>query len=170
MTQPNDSLRVRGRVWLFGEDVNTDDMYPGFAMRLPTAEAAQYVFNASRPGWPALVRPGDIIVGGHRFGLGSARPVAVLLKELGVSCILAEEFNSLFLRNIINYGLPILAVPGISTVFAEGDTVEVDIEAAQVRHVSGEPHLTGKPYPTLVLDLLRHGGVEGSLRSRGYIE
>ncbi|OOP63083.1 3-isopropylmalate dehydratase [Arthrobacter sp. SRS-W-1-2016] len=170
MTAETRSLQLRGRIWIFGDDINTDDMYPGFAMRLPVKEAARHVFHASRPDWPALVQPGDIIVGGRRFGLGSARPVALLLLELGVSCILAEQFNSLFLRNIINYGLPILAVPGVSTAFTEGEIVDVDIESARVQGESTGTELRGKAYPPLVVDLLRHGGVAGSLRSRGYLD
>jgi 3-isopropylmalate/(R)-2-methylmalate dehydratase small subunit len=62
---------IEGKAWVFGDDVNTDDMYPGFAMRLPVAEAAQLMFNASRPDWPSLVHPDDIVVGGRNFGLVS---------------------------------------------------------------------------------------------------
>lgn len=94
----NDEERVSGRAWVFGDEINTDDMYPGFAMKLPVPEAARHMFDATRPDWPQLVRPGDIVVGGRNFGLGSSRPVALLFQELGVRCLLAEEFNSLFLR------------------------------------------------------------------------
>ena len=163
------SRLLGGRVWLFGDAVNTDDMYPGFAMRLPVPEAARHMFDASRPEWPALVRAGDIIVGGRRFGLGSARPVPLLLRELGVSCVLAEEFSSLFLRNCINHGLPALAVPGVSAAFDEGDVAEVDVVAARVRNASTGHELTGKPYPPMVLELLRLGGVEARLRDQGYL-
>lgn len=162
-------LHLRGRVWLFGDAVNTDEMYPGFAMRLPVHEAAQHMFDATRPDWPALVRAGDIMVGGRRFGLGSARPVPLLLRELGVCCVLAEEFSSLFLRNCINHGLPALAMPGVRAAFDEGNVAEVDVIAARVRNASTGHELVGKPYPPLVLELLRHGGVEARLRSHGYL-
>jgi 3-isopropylmalate/(R)-2-methylmalate dehydratase small subunit len=162
-------LQLRGRVWLFDDDVNTDEMYPSFAMRLSVHEAAQHMFNATRKGWPALVQQGDIIVGGRRFGLGSARPVGLLLRELGVSCVLAEEFSSLFLRNCINLGLPVLPIPGIRAAFHEGDVAEVDLEKAHVRNASTGFELAGTPYPPLVLDLIRHGGIEASLRTQGYL-
>jgi 3-isopropylmalate/(R)-2-methylmalate dehydratase small subunit len=88
--------RIEGVAWVFGDEVNTDDMYPGFAFRLPVEEAAQMMFNSSRPDWPSLVRRGDILVGGRNFGLGSSRPVPVLLRQLGIDALVAEQFNSLF--------------------------------------------------------------------------
>ena len=117
------SMSATGRAWVFGDEVNTDDMYPAFAMRLPMAEAAAHMFNASRPGWPALVRPGDIVVGGRNFGLGSSRPVPMLFKELGIAGLVAEQFNSLFYRNCINYGLLALTVPDARELITEGDQV-----------------------------------------------
>ena len=163
------ALKLRGRVWVFGDSVNTDEMYPGFAMRLAPEEAAKHMFDATRPDWPELVRPGDILVGGRRFGLGSARPVAALLKILGVSRVVAEEFTSLFLRNCINHGLPALAVPGVAGAFQEGNEAEVDIEEAQVRNVGTNEVLFGQRYPDLILDLLRDGGVRPSLVRRGLV-
>ena len=162
-------LRARGPVWVFGDGVNTDEMYPGFAMRLPIEEAARHMFDATRPEWPGLVGPGDVLVGGRRFGLGSARPAPLLLRTLGVSCVLAEEFTSLFLRNCVNHGLPALAVPGVAAAFEEGDVAEIDIEEASVLNLRTGARLTGTPYPTFVLDLLRNGGVEADLRERGYL-
>jgi 3-isopropylmalate/(R)-2-methylmalate dehydratase small subunit len=144
-------------------------MYPSFAMRLGVPDAAKHVFNATRPGWPALVHPGDIMVGGRRFGLGSARPVALLLKELGITCILAEEFSSLFLRNSINLGLPVLAIRGVRHAFEEGDIADVDIPAARVRNITTRRELSGRPYPPLVLELIRHGGIENRLRAQRYL-
>ncbi len=162
-------LHPHGRTWVFGDGVNTDEMYPGFAMRLPPEEAAQHMFNATRQDWPGLVTPGDVLIGGRRFGLGSARPVPVLLKILGISCVLADEFTSLFLRNCINHGLPAVAVPGVSAAFKEGQQALVDVEAAHVRNMATGTELTGRPYPDLVLELLRHGGVVPSLVRRGLV-
>lgn len=162
-------LRPRGKVWIFGDDVNTDEMYPGFAMRLPVEQAARHMFDATRPDWPGLVGPGDIVVGGRRFGLGSARPVPLLLRELGVRCVLAEEFTSLFLRNCVNHGLPALAIAGVTAAFEEGDVADIDIEEASVLNPRTGARLTGTPYPPFVLDLLRSGGVEADLRERGFL-
>jgi len=136
MSAAGTGLHVRGRAWVFGDEVNTDEMFPGFANRLPIKEAAQTMFNASRPSWPALVRPGDIVVARRNFGRGSSRPVALLFQQLGVSALLAEHINSLFFRNSINYGLAALTVPGITAHVTEGDELVVDVTAATVRHTA----------------------------------
>jgi 3-isopropylmalate/(R)-2-methylmalate dehydratase small subunit len=100
------SLRVTGRVWVFGDNLNTDAMYPAFAMKMDPPEAAKHVFYEVRPGWTEQVAAGDIVVAGANFGVGSSRPVAALFVELGVAGLVAEEFNSLFFRNAVNAGQP----------------------------------------------------------------
>ncbi|AKS34940.1 3-isopropylmalate dehydratase [Mycolicibacterium goodii] len=169
MSTTTDDLVLTGRSWVFGHQVTTDDMFPGYAMRLPIAQAAHEMFNASRTGWPEMVRPGDIVVGGTNFGLGSSRPVALLFRELGVACLLAESFNSLFLRNCINYGLPILAVPGISSAVTEGDELSVDVVNATVRNRSTGAVLTSKPYPQFLIEILQRGGLLQRLEEDGYL-
>jgi 3-isopropylmalate/(R)-2-methylmalate dehydratase small subunit len=118
---------ITGRAWVFGDSINTDAMYPGFAMKLPVPEAARHVFYDLRPGWTEQVRPGDIVAAGRNFGIGSSRPVAALMRQLGVAALVAEEFNSLFLRNSINNGLPALAVPGVRGLVQEADQVTVHL-------------------------------------------
>src|SRR5699024_5024744 len=101
-----DKVVMKGRAWRFGDTSTTDELYPRFALRLPVEEASWRMFHSVRPGWPEQVTPGDIVVAGRNFGLGSSRAVPLLFQHLGVSCLVAEYFNSLFLRNCINYGLP----------------------------------------------------------------
>lgn len=166
---PGPGLVFSGRAWVFGDEVNTDDMYPGFAMKLPIAEAARHMFDATRPDWPQQVRPGDIVVGGRNFGLGSSRPVPLLFLELGVRCLLAEEFNSLFLRNCINYGLAALTVPGITGIVAEADRLEVDVAAGAVHdHRTGQ-RLDVPPIPEFLLRVLRAGGLINQLERDGHL-
>jgi 3-isopropylmalate/(R)-2-methylmalate dehydratase small subunit len=109
------TLAITGKVWVFGDDLNTDAMYPAFAMKMDPSEAAKHVFYEVRPGWTDEVSPGDIVVAGKNFGLGSSRPVAALFTELGVAGLVAEEFNSLFFRNAVNAGLPAMTTPAPST-------------------------------------------------------
>ncbi|MBI5910763.1 MAG: 3-isopropylmalate dehydratase [Betaproteobacteria bacterium] len=158
-----------GRAWLFGNEVDTDNMFPGFALKLPIAEAARHVFYALRPGWANEVKSGDIIVGGKAFGIGSSRPVALLLKHLRVGGIVAEEFNSLFFRNCINYGLPLMVIPGVLDVIREGDQLRVDFEQGLIRVERTGQMLKGERYPQLVLEILRAGGVMAQLESRGLV-
>lgn len=134
---------VTGRVWVVGDSVTTDAMYPAFAMKLPVAEAARHVFYELRPGWTDQVQLGDIVVAGRNFGLGSSRPVAALFRELGVAALMAEEFNSLFLRNCINHGLPALTVPGVTRSFTDGDTARLDFAEGWAENLGSGTRLAG---------------------------
>jgi 3-isopropylmalate/(R)-2-methylmalate dehydratase small subunit len=164
------SLSFAGRAWVFGNEVNTDDMFPGFALTMPVAEAACHMFNASRPGWVDEVRAGDIVVGGRNFGIGSSRPVPLLFKHLGVAGVLAEQFNSLFLRNCINYGLPALTVTGIRNGVTEGQELAVDVGAATVVNNSTGQTFRGTSYPDFIHSILVHGGVLARLEREGLLE
>ena len=158
---------ITGRAWVFGDSIDTDAMYPGFAMKLPIHEAARHVFYDLRPGWTDQVRPGDIVVAGRNFGVGSSRPVATLMRELGVAALVAEEFNSLFLRNAVNNGLPVLTVPGAREIVHEGREVTVDL--AEGRLTSGGRRIDVTPLPKMVLDILDAGGLLPRLVADGYL-
>ena len=152
---------------MFGDSINTDAMYPGFAMKLDLAEAARHVFYDLRPGWTDEVADGDIIVAGRNFGLGSSRPVAALMRHLGISALIAEEFNSLFLRNAINNGLPAITVPAFRERVLEGETISVDLDASTLR-IQGDT-VDFAPLPTFVLDILDAGGLIDRLVTDGYL-
>lgn len=166
-TQPD--LRCRGRAWVFGDAVNTDDMYPGFAMKLPLHEATQHMFDATRPGWSKLVRPGDIVVAGRNFGLGSSRPVAELFLAVGISCLIAQQFNSLFLRNALNYGLPAITLPDAPERFAEGDELEIDVLAGRGRNLDRGEDFTFPAFPDFIIKVLRSGGLTNQLIEGGHL-
>ncbi len=119
-------------MWTFGDDISTDLLYPQTAYSLPLEEAAQLVFSANRPGWSAEVEPGDIIIGGRNFGMGSSRPAVALLRELGVAANLAESFANLYFRNCVNYALPAFGVPGVLAAVDEGDRVRIDFAVGTV--------------------------------------
>jgi 3-isopropylmalate/(R)-2-methylmalate dehydratase small subunit len=160
---------VSGRVWVFGDSLNTDAMYPGFAMKLDVAEAARHVFYQVRPGWTGQVQRGDIVLAGRNFGLGSSRPVANLFRHLGVAALVAEEFNSLFLRNAINAGLPALTVPGVTAAFTDGDLASFDLAAGRYVNQSTGAHGSFAPPPTLVMEILASGGILARLAEQGYL-
>jgi 3-isopropylmalate/(R)-2-methylmalate dehydratase small subunit len=166
---PETPTRLAGRVWVVGDSVNTDAMYPGFAMKLPVAEAARHVFYQLRPGWTDQVRPGDFVVAGTNFGVGSSRPVAALFRELGVAALIADEFNSLFYRNAINAGLPALAVPGARAAFSDGDEAAIDLRSGACRNLTTGTEVAGTALPGLVLDILAAGGLMARLAAEGYL-
>jgi 3-isopropylmalate/(R)-2-methylmalate dehydratase small subunit len=158
-----------GRVWVFGDNLNTDAMYPGFAMKMEPPEAARHIFYEVRPGWTDQVSPGDIVLAGKNFGLGSSRPVAALFTELGVAGLVAEEVNSLFFRNAVNAGLPAMTVPDATTAFSEGDTGTFDLSAGTWRNDTTRASGTVPKLPDLILDIIESGGVMPRLVEQGYL-
>ncbi|HEY1971247.1 MAG TPA: 3-isopropylmalate dehydratase [Pseudonocardia sp.] len=160
---------VTGRVWLFGDSLNTDAMYPAFAMKMGIPEAARHVFHQVRPDWTEQVAAGDIVIAGRNFGVGSSRPVAALFRHLGVAALIAEEFNSLFLRNAINAGLPALTAPGVTALFNDGDRGSFDIATGRYRNETTGATGQAPPLPELVLDILASGGVLARLAEQGFL-
>ena len=112
--------------------------------------------------------PGDIVLAGKNFGLGSSRPVASLFTELGVAGLVAEEFNSLFFRNAVNAGLPAMTVPNATEVFSEGDTGTFDLTAGTWRNDTTGASGTVPKLPDLILDIIESGGVMPRLAAQGY--
>jgi 3-isopropylmalate/(R)-2-methylmalate dehydratase small subunit len=161
--------RISGKVWVFGDDLNTDAMYPAFAMKMDPPEAAKHIFYEVRPGWTDQVSAGDIVVAGKNFGLGSSRPVAALFTELGVAGLVAEEFNSLFFRNAVNAGLPAMTIPDATTIFSEGDTGAFDISTGEWRNETTGVCGSVPKLPDLILEIIASGGVLPRLVAQGYL-
>ena len=162
-------MKLRGRVWLFGDSINTDLMYPGFVTTLPEAERPKYCMGANRPGWSEQVKEGDILVAGKNFGCGSSRPAAKSLRSLGVSGVLAESINGLFLRNAINFGLPALSLEGVSRMFGEGDIAEVDVGSGYVENVRTGEKKVAVPLPQALIHIIESGGLLPLLIKEGYL-
>jgi 3-isopropylmalate/(R)-2-methylmalate dehydratase small subunit len=158
-----------GKVWKFGDDINTDLVIPGFAVLMTLEEQLPHTFSASRPGWVDEVQAGDVLVAGRNFGVGSARPIGDVLRALGISGVVAESFNGLGLRNCVNAGLPSLPCPGVLEAFDEGDVAEVDWTTGDVKNATKGTSLRGNPVPDVLRDIVEHGGVEAVLRSEGYL-
>ena len=163
-------MKVVGRVWCFGDDINTDLILPIPVVPLPLSERPQHMFRANRPGWAAQVQPGDILVAGRNYGMGSNRPAAQVMRDLGLSCLLAESLNGLFFRSCVNYALPALEVPGVHSTFEEGDTAEVDFERAVVRNPRTGALVQGSPWPAMALRILEAGGLIEQLEADGAIQ
>ncbi|MEZ0053581.1 3-isopropylmalate/(R)-2-methylmalate dehydratase small subunit [Mycobacterium sp. MAA66] len=163
------TVEFTGRVWVFGHDLNTDAMYPAFAMKMDPPEAARHIFYEVRPGWTDEVQPGDIVVAGRNFGVGSSRPVAALFTELGVAGLVAEEFNSLFFRNAVNSGLPAMTLPDATELFADGDVGTFNLTEGSWRNVTSGAAGEVPPLPELLLDIITSGGVMPRLAEQGYL-
>jgi len=160
----------KGRVWVFGDEINTDLISPNTAFRAPAEEQPRYVFSANRPGWSGLVTAGDLIIAGKNFGTGSSRPAAVLLRRLGLGGMVAESYNGLFYRNCISYGFAALQCEGVTEMFSEGDIAVIDyLQGSVLNERTGEIKY-GAPLSQSVVDVVLAGGIEELLLKEGYME
>jgi 3-isopropylmalate/(R)-2-methylmalate dehydratase small subunit len=162
-------MKYRGRVWKFGDDINTDLILPNAAFYLTPEEQLRYIFRANRPGWVDLVQPGDILIGGRNFGMGSSRPAARNLKNLGLACLVAESINGLFYRNSVNFAFPAMDCAGVGDLFDEGDTADVDFESATVKNLRTDASLSGRPVPRELQKIVEAGGIFALLEQEGAI-
>ena len=162
-------MKLKGKVWKFGPNINTDLILPGRVHWESPAVQARCVFEANRPGWVDEVAAGDIIVAGVNFGMGSSRPAARSLKNLGLGCLVAESINGLFFRNCINFGFPALECPGVFAAFEEGDSAEVSFEDFTVGNCASNAVLTAGEIPEALLATLNAGGISPLLEQEGLI-
>lgn len=155
---------IRGRVWKFGDSVDTDAINPYYLY--PTMEELkQHTLEAYRPEFPKEVRPGDIIVAGRNFGCGSHRP-GLVLKEIGISAIVVESASRLFLRNNIALPLPIFVVPGITQLVEDGETLELDYTGEKATSLASGKSLHFKRYPRMIEEIFACGGLPRLARQR----
>jgi 3-isopropylmalate/(R)-2-methylmalate dehydratase small subunit len=156
-----------GRVFKYGNDVNTDVLFPGkhtYTVSDPE-EMAQHALENLDPEFALTVKPGDIIVAGSNFGCGSSREQAVLaLKYAGVAAVIAESFARIYYRNCINSALPALALPEAARVLNSGDEAEVDLATGVIRTSKGE--FAFAPFPPEVQAIIDAGGLIEYLRER----
>jgi len=156
---------IQGRVWKFGNNINTDLISPGRYQAATIDEIKEHVLEAVNPRFAKEVRKGDVVVAGKNFGCGSSRESAPrALKALGLEAVVAESFARIFYRNAVAIGLPVLACPSIHQSFEEGETLELDLEKAQVRNLNRNISLQGKPLPPEMRDVLKKGGITPLLK------
>jgi 3-isopropylmalate/(R)-2-methylmalate dehydratase small subunit len=157
---------IEGRAWVFGDDINTDVMAPGLYFKASMEEMARHCLEAINPDFAKEVRPGDIVVGGRNFGVGSAREqAAIALTHLGVGAVLAVSFGRIFYRNALNFGLPALTFPAATTVLP-GDRLLVDAVAGRIEiDRSGTVH-TVPGIPAHLMAMVEAGGLMPWLKLR----
>jgi 3-isopropylmalate dehydratase small subunit len=151
-------LLFQGRVWRFGDNVDTDQILPGYAMSLPREKLKDHAMaGSSRPEFTTEVRLGDIVVGGDNFGCGSSREQApVALKDAGVALIIARSFGRIFRRNAINIGMPVLLANADKQV-QDGDVITVNIRTGQIVLSDGTILQGQVPGPTVIATLAAGG-------------
>ncbi|MCD8240990.1 MAG: 3-isopropylmalate dehydratase [Lachnospiraceae bacterium] len=158
-----------GRVWVLGDDIDTDIIIPTEYLALKTVQdMVPYAFSPLRPELTAQIQPGDVIVAGKNFGCGSSREQAPeIIKALGVRCVIARSFARIFFRNAINNGLLLIENPDLRGEVTEGDTIEVSV---------GEKIICkGKEFPIAslpqnLMDILNAGGLVKAMRRLNGLE
>lgn len=158
-------MKINGKAWNYGDNINTDFMLPGRYLELTDLnELARHAMEGIDPAFAKKVQKGDIVVGGRNMGLGSSREHAPLaLKYAGVGAVVAESFARIFYRNAFNVGLAAIECPGISKKARTGDEVEIETTSGIIM-VNGEK-LRIKSLPDFMVQLLNEGGLVPYLRN-----
>ncbi len=161
-------MALRGRVWKFGDDVNTDEIIPARYLSLSDpVKLAEHVMEDADPEFPSKVQSGDIIVAGKNFGCGSSREHApVAIKGAGISCVIAKSFARIFFRNSFNMGLLIFECAQAAEEIAEGDVVEVDADQGVIRNAVTGGTYSVAPIPPFMKELVQDGGLIPHIRKR----
>ena len=158
--------KFTGKVWVLGDDIDTDIIIPTEYLALKTIDdMKQYGFCPLRPELAGQIQPGDIIVAGKNFGCGSSREHApIAIKASGVSCVVASTFARIFYRNSINIGLPILESPEASKAIKNGDEVEIDFQSGTIRDITTGEEFQAHPFPEFIRHIIDAGGLLAALK------
>jgi len=154
-------MKVSGKVWKYGDDVNTDVIFPGKYTYtvLDPAEMGKYALEDLDPRFAKEAQPGDVIVAGKNWGCGSSREqAATCLTSLKVGAVVAKSFARIFYRNAINQGLPVIQSPKAVEAIEAGETIEIDFEKGTIKTDSGK-EFTFAPIPEYVRGILKDGGL-----------
>jgi 3-isopropylmalate/(R)-2-methylmalate dehydratase small subunit len=159
---------LRGRAFKFGDNISTDHIIPGrwFHLRSNLPELSKHLLEDIAPAFVSQVKPGDFIVAGKNFGLGSSREHAPLvIKMAGVRAILAKSTARIFFRNAINLGLPVLICD--TSKIDEGDELEVDLIKGIIKDSTNGNQLSFGKIPEVMLHILEEGGLVPYIRKYG---
>ena len=154
-------MKFEGRVWKFGNDVDTDLIIPARYCNVSDgAFLANHAFADVRPEFASTVSTGDVIVGGRNFGCGSSREHApIALKAAGVRVIIAKSFARIFYRNAFNIGLPILESAEAVEDLQDGDRISVDLITGRIENLNRGTSFGARPIPPFMEKLIKEGGL-----------
>jgi 3-isopropylmalate/(R)-2-methylmalate dehydratase small subunit len=163
---------LRGRVWRFGDNVDTDQVIPAkYAIysldEKKLGEHAMEGVPGNEDGWSKRVTAGDILVAGSNFGCGSSREIApIAIRGAGISCVIADSYARIFFRNAINLGYPILQSPQAAEAVEAGDELEVDLEEGVIRNFTKGDEYRAEAFPEFMTELVKMGGLVPWVRRR----
>ena len=159
---------IRGKVWKFGDHVDTDVIIPARYLNAPEpSELAKHCMEDIDSSFAGSVQAGDIMVGGWNFGCGSSREHApVAIQASGITCVIAASFARIFYRNSINIGFPILECPEASEAIRAGDIVTVDTETGKITDETTGQVFEAKPFPPFIQKIVESGGLLPYLKEK----
>ena len=158
---------MKGKVWKFGNDIDTDIILPGrYLIYTDEEELSKHCMEGLVSDFKSKVNAGDFILGGTNFGCGSSREHApIAIKGCGISAVIAESFARIFYRNATNVGVPLLEAPGVSELIEDGEEIEVDMEKGLIISESGK-EIEFKKLPPFMLEILESGGLINYLKNQ----
>ena len=155
---------MEGKVWKFGDDIDTDIILPGrYLIYTDEERLSQHCMEGLDSEFPNKVDNGDFIVAGKNFGCGSSREHApIAIKGCGIRAVIAESFARIFYRNSTNVGLTLIEAPGISQYVKEGDKIQIDMDTGVI--IAGENRIEFKKLPPFMMGILEEGGLINYLK------
>ncbi|HID96632.1 MAG TPA: 3-isopropylmalate dehydratase small subunit [Thermodesulfobacteriaceae bacterium] len=154
-------MKIKGRAWKFGENIDTDVIIPArYLNTSDPAELAKHCMEDADPDLAAKIAAGDVIVAGRNFGCGSSREHApIALKAAGIGCVIAPTFARIFYRNAFNMGLPIFECSDIEDAVSQGDVLEIDGDTGEISNLTTGRRLKAQPIPAFMQELIADGGL-----------
>ena len=159
-------MNAKGKVFKYGDNVDTDVIIPARYLNIADPkELSTHAMEDIDADFVKNMHPGDIVVATRNFGCGSSREHAPLvLRENGVSCVIASSFARIFYRNAINIGLPILECEAASDAIAAGDEVSVDFDTGVITNLTKNETYQAEPFPAFIQEIISKGGLMNSLK------
>ncbi|MBX5446511.1 3-isopropylmalate dehydratase small subunit [Sphaerobacter sp.] len=161
-------MLIRGKVWKFGDDIDTDVIIPArYLVTFEPEELAKHVMEDIDPTFASKVQPGDIIVAGKNFGCGSSREHApIAIKGAGVAAVVAESYARIFFRNAINIGLPVIDAAEAAREAETGDILEIDTEEGEILNTRTGKTYRAARYDDFIQDIINAGGLMEAVTRR----
>lgn len=159
---------TEGRIWVYGDDVDTDVIIPARYLNISDPEKlARHCLEDLDRSFASEVRPGDVVVAGSNFGCGSSREHAPLaLKATGITGIIAVSFARIFFRNALNIGLPIWECPETVSQVESGDKISIDFKEGSFVLPEKGLNFTAKAFPPFMRQLIEEGGLVNYARKK----
>jgi 3-isopropylmalate/(R)-2-methylmalate dehydratase small subunit len=149
----------QGKVWKYGDNINTDIISPPASLELSIKEAAKYAMMNVDPDFGTQAKPGDMFVAEHNLGSGSSRETSpLMLKELGIRAVIAKSFARIFYRNVINVGMLAIQCEDTDKI-SKGDIISVDLNRQCIDNLTTKETYQISPIPAHILTLIEKGGL-----------